>query len=386
LADAAPTVPVPMTRQEIAFPPHLGFRWDHMPELLRERPCAVSIYLPIDPNNRDLRAPDARLRNLIDAAAHRIEDAGQGRTQGKALLASARQFALSVDFMRRRPSGLALLIASDLIRVLDLPGPVGEIVVVGKHFHIKPLLEPMAHNQPFFLLALSRRDVALWKISPFHRERLTLDLPNPELQAEFDSRLAGEMLPAGAEALRKSLLLEDLQRVAASVRQAIGDQEGQLVLAGDPHVTGEFRHVAGQLHEVHPEALQLNPFALDEETLHRRLVALIAPTLNTERDAVLDLARARLGTADPTVAIRFEEILQAAQNGRVDAIVVAGDQAVWGRSTAGKVPQVHGAPKGEDEDLLNVAAVETLCRGGRAFAMPVAHLPRRSAAVATLRF
>ena len=101
---------------------------------------------------------------------------------------------------------------------------------------------------------------------------------------------------------------------------------------------------------------------------------------------MLDQARARLGSADPTVAIRLEEILQAAHDGRVDSVVVASDQCIWGRFRPGAVPDVRGRPDAIDDDLLNIAAALTLRHGGRAYALPTDSIPRRSPAIATFRF
>ena len=86
------------------------------------------------------------------------------------------------------------------------------------------------------------------------------------------------------------------------------------------------------------------------------------------------------------MAIRLEEILAASLEGRVDRVVVAEDEALWGRFELGQSLAVHGKPGPDDEDLLNQAAVLTLRNGGRAFAAPRERMPRQAPAVATLRF
>jgi len=109
------------------------------------------------------------------------------------------------------------------------------------------------------------------------------------------------------------------------------------------------------------------------------------PELEDELATVLNQVNARLGTADKTVAIRLEEILQAGPEGRVDAIVVATDETLWGRFGDGALT-AHGSPGPEDEDLVNLAAVQALRTGARAFAVPRERLPRQVPAAATLRF
>ena len=101
---------------------------------------------------------------------------------------------------------------------------------------------------------------------------------------------------------------------------------------------------------------------------------------------VLDRIKARLGTAEPTVAIRLEEILAAARDGRVDSLLIAADETIWGHFDEGRgIAAARGTPNGE-EDLLNLAAVMTLATGGTAFSLPRDKLPRSVPAAAALRY
>jgi hypothetical protein len=367
------------------FPFPSGHEWEAMPELLQTRDAAISIYLALDPDNRDVRQPDVRLRKLFDEAIDRLNTSGLPENARAAIIDPASRFIAGLDFTRFRPGSLVMLFAADMIRALELPCRGESQVVAGRHFHIKPTLNLVEHNKRFYLLALSRGKVALWSTTPFHWQPMPLDLANESLRAELDSRLAADQTPAASEELRQSLLLEDPQRVAAAVRAAIGGDKAPIVLAGDPRVTGHFIKVAHN-DQILPDTLSLNPFGLDEGTLHRRAVELIVPSLDSERDAFLELARSRLGTAEASVAIRLDEILLAAHEGRVDSVAVADDQAIWGHFRPGEAPDAHGTPHGLEDDLLNLAAVLTLRAGGRAFSLPTEQIPRRSPAIATLRF
>ena len=106
----------------------------------------------------------------------------------------------------------------------------------------------------------------------------------------------------------------------------------------------------------------------------------------SDLSAVLDQVNARLGAAEPTVSIRLEDILAAAFEGRVDAVVVAENETLWGKFRPGEPLEAHESADGLDEDLVNLAAVQTLRTGGRAFSVPRAHMPRQAAAVALFRY
>jgi hypothetical protein len=132
--------------------------------------------------------------------------------------------------------------------------------------------------------------------------------------------------------------------------------------------------------------LVLNPDAFEDKELHLRALALLNPVLDRERVLVTERITARLGAAQCNVAIKLEEILTAAEAGRVDALLVAEGKTLWGSFTQGNGVRAHGRPSPGDEDLLNLAAVATLRNGGRVFALPGAAMPREAPAAAALRY
>ena len=121
-------------------------------------------------------------------------------------------------------------------------------------------------------------------------------------------------------------------------------------------------------------------------SLHEAAVALLPPE-DAEAEPVLDRIRARLGTAESNVAIKLEEILAAARDGRIDSLVFAADQTIWGHFDERKgTVAAKGTDSGSEEDLLNLAAVMTMESGGRAFGLPRDKLPRQVPAAAMLRY
>lgn len=360
--------------------------------LLTPVSCGVSIYMPLDPTERDQRVPDARLRMLIGTAEARLERCtieSRGRNE---LLDSLRTFAGSVDFARHRTPGLAIFAAAateggDTIQVIPLPRSPDEIVVAGPDFHVKPLLPLIAENQRFSILALSKANVRLLSATSFTWQEVPLDSLPHEAQASLDSRLAADVAPGGhgPEDARKELVVASPQNIASAVKAAIGEDPAPLVLVADPRVAGAFLQQV-EIRQIHSQPLHLNPFAFTDAGLHAKVLELIRPMLDADLNAVLDQVNARLGTAEPTVAIRLEEILTAGREGRIEAVVVAGDEALWGRLTAEGGVIARGTPNPDDEDLLNLAAVLSLRQGGRAFAAPRERIPRQVPAAATLRF
>lgn len=352
--------------------------------LLEPGHCLVSVYMPVEPEERDLRAHVARLRRLLDTATALLERRGTDSPARDALLDPLREYNEGTAFAEHRDPGLAIFArAGAAPHITPLPISPGEGVFVGPDFHIKPLLPLLAANRRFYILALSRGNVRLLSATPFGWTEVPLDALPAEVQAELDSRPAADG-PDTLEEVRTALMVAEPRRVGAAVKAALGEDEAPLILAADPSVAGHFTQQV-ELRQMMAKQLHLNPFGISEAELHAKAVECVRPELDAELQAVLDQVNARLGTAEKTVAIRLEEILGAASEGRVDAVVVAADELVWGRFDAGHV-HAHGTPGVGDEDLLNQAAVMAMRTGGRAFAIPRERLPRQVPAAATLRY
>ena len=81
------------------------------------------------------------------------------------------------------------------------------------------------------------------------------------------------------------------------------------------------------------------------------------------------------------------QVLQAANQGRIDVLFLEGDADLWGRfdrSIGGRI-QLHPAAEPGDEELLDAAAALTLSRGGTAYAVAHGEVPGGGALAALFR-
>ncbi len=354
---------------------------DTLRALLEPADPMLTVYVRFDPDQRDLRGPEADLRRLIAEAGAQLAEYGVSSEDRQALLAPLEE--LAPGLADHRDPGLAIFARGGSTEVVQLPEALPEMVVVGRHAHLKPLLPALARYRRYHILALSSARARLVTATPYSWEERRLEAVPAAQQAELDSLPAGD--PAARDAERMRLITADPNRVAHAVRAALGQDAGPVVLVAEPQVAGHFIKGAA-LPGLLADSVAVNPFALADEELRSRALAVIEPVLRAEADAVLEQVQARLGTAERNVAIRLEEILAASMEGRVDAIVVASDETLWGRYTPGHVVAADGHRARGDEDLINMAAVQAMRTGARAFARPRAELPRQVPAAATLRF
>jgi hypothetical protein len=290
---------------------------------------------------------------------------------------------------------------------VKLPFHVPDLVVIGRRFHIMPLLPLVPGDERFFVLALTAGRVVLYDCDRDTCRPVEVPkLPHAvrEIVAETDYQPTAQFNPIarrrdlgspgaprahGLESpdhVRKAELLDYLHHVDTAVEQVLISTNAPLILAAEPEILGHYRKSCSYSH-LHREAVATNPFAMDEAELHRRAKALLPPSPRVAAAELKERILTRLGTAEPTVSLRLEEILAAAEYGRIGGLLLALDAAAWGRfSVDDGLMDVHGTRNDGDEDLLNRAAAVTFDKGGEVYGLPRSEMPRGALAAAVLHF
>lgn len=349
--------------------------------LLEPADPAITLYVPLLPEQRDLRAQAALFQDLIEQARQMLERDGVDLRRREQLLEPVLKLAQETDLARHRDPTLAVFSCDEFTLAEPLPTPLPAFVSVAAEFHVKPMLPLLVRNRRFYILALSKAKVALYAASPFGCAQVPLEVLPPDAQAELDGLPAAE---AGQmEARRQALLNESPKRICHAVKAALAGDQAPVVVVGDPQVAGHFIAQAN-LPQLVLEPVAFNPFSCPPSMLVEKAMERIDP--QQEPDAATEQMQARFGSGDASVSLRLEEILSAAAEGRVDMLLVDQDETLWGQYTPGEIVSAHGHRAPHDEDLLNHAVVQTLRHGGRAYAQPRDRLPMPVPAAALLRF
>jgi hypothetical protein len=347
----------------------------------------LSIFLPTQGPGSDRQDP-IRLRNLLREAEHRLAT-GLRHAEIRDLLAPGMELAEDGAFWREAATGgLALFLAGDGDRRLRLPYAPRELVVVGDRFHVKPLLPLLCGDGRFYLLALSQRRVRLFEGDQDGLRELELpDVPAGLAEAmrledreeQLQLHRTGPARPAGRPAAMfhghgvgtddaKDRILRFFRDVDHGVQHAVGDGRAPLVLAAVDYLRPLYR-AASTYPQILEQGLSGNPDHLGPQELHRRAWSLVGDRFRSDQQAVagrcLALERRCRATGD------LRRIVPAAIGGRVEALLVPMGTERWGSvdSTTGAA-QLHRLSRPGDVDLLDLAAVETLRHGGRAYPLP----------------
>jgi hypothetical protein len=372
--------------------------------LLAAHDPAVTLYVATEPVQRAAGGLRAKRRNLKHMLQQRLQavDLTPGRRQ--TLLAAGEEALSTADFPALDP-GFVLFLAEDRVHALPLgEAPPEDMSAVGHRFLLRPILDRFGPDERFHILAISAGGTRLFEATrETCRDATPSDLPRSleEVAAETDAEPTkqanapgrggvGEATSATRHSyespaeLHKTQLVEFVQRSVKSVRRRLADDPAPVVLVAEPELAGQVRS-AGDWPALLPDFVNHHPARMRDAELHAAALAVLPPQ-DAKAEPVLDRIKARLGTAEPTVAIRLEEILAAARDGRVDSLLIAADETIWGHFDEGRgVAAARGTPTGE-EDLLNLAAVMTLATGGAAFSLPRDQLPRSVPAAAALRY
>lgn len=365
----------------------------------QDGPC-VSIYMPVHPKGSDAEQDRLRFRKLTEAASDELTALGQRRADIDATLRPAREMIGERPFWKAAEQGIAMLLAPEHGRILHLPFPVPELVVTGERFHLRPIVFGLQPDLEYYVLALARRGVRLFKASRFAFAEVRLNgipkgleevLSTIESERPFQARTAAregprnEMVYHGHGGERDEddeRLREYFRLIDERLQRMLAGTQARLVLAGIDYLLPIYREITGYK-RVLEQASQGNPDAIDDEALHALTWALIHPEAQEHAAASGARLEAHAGRGEALFGIG--PILDAAMQGRVDAVFVADDAVLWGQ--AGRTrSRDHGQRQPGDEDLLDRVVLETLANGGGAFSFARERMPQRADVAAVLRY
>jgi hypothetical protein len=363
----------------------------------------VSIYLPTHRAGAEFQQDPIRLKNLLRQANEELTALGMRSREVEELLAPAEELLPERPFWQHQGDGLAVFRSRELFRTYRLPVPFEELAVVNDRFHLKPLI-PLLAERRFYLLALSQKQVRLFHATD-HSIR---ELPLPEgVPANMDEALALDEherqlqfaprapRPGGGregifhghggwEDETRTNVLRYCRQIDAGLHPLLREEHAPLMLAGV-----EFLHPIYREANRYPHLLEAgvtgSPDGLRPEELHPQALAVIQPLWQENERGAIERYGAALGSGK--AANHVDAVVPAAYQGRVDLLFVADGIQRWGSfSLDTQRVERHDDPHPGDEDLLNLAAVQTFLHGGTVYTLPQERMPDAAAIAAVLRY
>jgi hypothetical protein len=295
--------------------------------------------------------------------------------------------------------GLGLFLAPDWSASLRLPYPVGPEWVVGGPFHVGPLLPHAIGDEPFWLLALSRNDLRLWRGG---RHRLTQqDLPGVpttvhdalwfedpaerlQLHATAASRggTAAMYHGHGGTADDHHAAFERFVHIVTPGLSApIRSAPAPVILAAEADDAARFTKIS-DLGSMVIGTVHGNPELTRPLVLHAAAQAFLRERQDDRLSAVLGEIedRSQHGRSSDNAA----KVAEAAAQGRIEQLVVRQDACCWGAVHPDKTATLHPQRQRDSVDLVGFSAVAALRAGATLLVAPTGRVT--SPVLALLRY
>jgi hypothetical protein len=165
------------------------------------------------------------------------------------------------------------------------------------------------------------------------------------------------------------------------------DRDAPVVLAGVEYLLPRY-HETTEHPKVLEEGLTGNADGLSAEELRDAAWEIVEPLFLEDRRRAAERYSDLQGSG--RASSRYQEILPAAHDGRIDTLFVARGVRLWGtydaqgreaRHQSNQTEQTNGS-----EDLLDLAAVQTFLNGGTVYAVPQQEIPDGQAMAAIFRY
>jgi hypothetical protein len=365
--------------------------WEHLKLLCSSAPPCITITLPAFHQGAQALPYATQLKQALrevqqDLFKQRFLD------EAERLMEPLRRLSGQPE-MRLSGRDIAMFQSPRLSLQFHLPGPVQFRAVVGRYFHVVPLLPQLCVDREFHILELNQKhirllhyldgvckEVSLPRTVPQSVEQAgAFDAPdhtlrNRSFSGTSNGSMSGVSFGTGSEREKSSIRLHDFFR---SVDQSLaGFLRGQpLLLSGARHEVAIYRRAATN------PGLMESELEKDLHTLSLDEVASLAQRSahdHARRKAGKLLLQIRELAGSHRVAAGVRPVLQAAEEGRVAQLIVA-EGAEFGAT--------REALEAENpEDLLNAAAVRSIRNGAGVVTAPALAMGAEAPVAALLRY
>jgi hypothetical protein len=371
--------------------------------LQQQSSWCVSLYLPIDRTTAGRPADRTRLKNLLRQAREQLARNGLGDGATAALLAPADRLVIDDEFWRQPEAGLALFLSEQAAHTFQLHASPEETVVVARRFMLRPLLPILSDAERFYVLALSQNEARLLAGTRFALHAVSVkDMPRSEAEAlRFDelqkqTQYHTVASPAGqgtyavfhgqADTIddAKERMQRYFRQIDHALRRTLPYNGFPLVIASVDYLLPLYRQVNSYPHLL-AESIHGNPDEMSNADLLRAAWSIVAPYSMTAQDNALSVFRRYEGTARASTQV--EQIVRAAYAGRVESLFVAAGEQRWGMydPTLDSV-QLSAQPEPGDDDLLDLAAMQSIAANGSVYVLPSEQMPSRLPIAAVFRY
>ncbi len=366
---------------------------------VHDPPC-ISIYQPTHRHHPQNQQDPVRFRNLIRTVEESLRLHPELRDVEKRL-DPLRELATNLSFWNHTRDGLAVLLSSDVLEIIQVQRTFPELAIVANSFHIKPLVRYLQSADRFQVLALTRDSAVVFAGNRYalDEEPVTDAFPSRMEQVAIAERTEARVSVAGSSGgvgspkimhghgeSRDDLETEKYFRAVdrAFTAQFSGPSGLPVMLAALPEHQALFRRVS-QNKLLLPDGTNGNPRPLSDDSLRQQAWSVLEPhylaRLDELGESYRTAAARQSGSAD------LLDVAQAAVAGRVETLLLEADRVIPGviDGTTGAV-RTGDLQSPEVDDMLDDLAELVLDKGGTVVVVPSERMPSTTGLAASYRF
>jgi hypothetical protein len=380
---------------------------DEIKNLIQRSPgLFVSIYLPTHHTGGSDPQDPIRLKNLIRQGEDKLTRAGLRTTEARVMLEPIQRLVGDNMFWRQQSDGLAIFVHNNNYAYYQVPSLMDETVVVTNRFHIKPLLSLLNNCGWYYVLALSRNEIRLLQCTEFNSIRVRLEgvpknldeymqseVPDARITYHSSTQASGAAV-GSASAVQsgegskanydKNTVYQYFEKVNKGVFNVLKDEKAPLVLTGVDYLLPIYRK-ANNYNNLIAGGIDGNPETWTDDVLRQQAWKIVKPYFDKSKQEAMAQFNQSAGTGLTSTDIK--EIITNAHSGRIRFLFLAKGANQWCTydATSNDVILSQNAQQ-SDEDLLDLAAFETLAHAGTVYIVDRENVPGNTAMSAVLRY
>ena len=381
------------------------FDKNELNKLIRNpRELCISIYMPTYQKGPEVSQNAIRFKNALARAEERALELRKENVSD--IFDQAGKRISDAGYWMNQDRGLAVFLSRNTFSFYRMPMEFEDLVVVNDRFHLKPLLPLFATDSSFFILSVTMKAVQLFECTRHNIGRISvknmpkgiddaLKFDQQNMQVQFYTGTPGSSPGKKRPALFHGMgvsghsendqLIRYFQAVNEALHPVLNDETRPLLFAGLDHYFPLYRQTNTYPYLITDAALRKNPGPMSDNELLEQAWEIMVSFFQEDFKAAADKYGNFKGTGRTGVDIK--DIVERAIHGRVEYLFVGLGVHQWGKYHPETNEVVlHDRKMDSDEDLLDLAAFQTIVTGGKVFAVKADEVPDKSYAAAFYRY
>jgi len=369
--------------------------------------CCISLFIPTHAAGVEVneKYDPIVFKNALQDISKQLKEKGYDQTFIEPLLKPGYDLILDDAFWLKQSPGLAVFIAEGFFKYIKMPVAPTKELVIEPTFYVTPLIPIMTSKEYFYLLAISKQSIKLFKADAFGMEYVPVEVPQSIEQVKRLPGMDATTFRSGSNGPRAPRYSQegayhgvgggnpDDKDNTAVYFEAVDDilfkeifnkENAPLVLAGVEYLIPIYKSVC-DYHNVWEQALTGNRDRQETTALYQEAKELMQPYFQQGLTKALQNFGNKSAT-ELTSSIAAD-VIPAAYYGRVSHLFVCKGEHIWGTfDEMTSEIKFHESPNADAEDLIDNAVVKTLATGGEVFLLDKEQMPAQSQIAALMRY